>query len=128
MFVGIPVHAVELTQVESDRMVGDLKFGVLKGTDAYGNKYYEDLSLPFGQHRWVEYSNIHDFDATMIQPEWHGWMHHTQRGYKVGSRMTGPEDPDLYYKQPGHPLSPDADEKGARFKDDKGVIQQKFDQ
>ena len=24
----------------------------------------------------MEYSNIHDVDATMIQPEWHGWMHH----------------------------------------------------
>ncbi len=35
------------------------------------------MDYPFGQHRWVEYSNIHDFDATMIQPEWHGWMHHT---------------------------------------------------
>lgn len=30
-----------------------------------------------------------------------------QRGYKVGSLMTGPEDPDIYYKQPGHPLHPD---------------------
>lgn len=39
-------------------------------------RYYEDLDQPFGQHRWVEYSNIHDVDATMIQPEWHGWMHH----------------------------------------------------
>lgn len=28
--------------------------------------------------------------------------------------MTGPEDPDEYYKQPGHPLSPDV-EKGGRF-------------
>ena len=53
-----------------------MKFGELKGTDKFGNKYYEDLDLPFGQHRWVEYSNIHDPDATMIQPEWHGWMHH----------------------------------------------------
>ena len=35
-----------------------------------------------------------------------------QRGYKVGSLMTGPEDPDTYYKQPGHPLSPDSE----RFK------------
>ena len=50
--------------------VGDLKFGELKGTDRFGNKYYEDLDLPFGQHRWVEYSNIHNYDATMIQPEW----------------------------------------------------------
>ena len=28
--------------------------------------------------------------------------------------MTGPNDPDTYYKQPGHPLSPMAD-KGGRF-------------
>jgi len=56
--------------------IGDVKFGVLKGTDRFGNKYYEDLDQPFGQHRWVEFSNIHDPDATMIQPEWHGWMHH----------------------------------------------------
>eukprot|EP01034_Spumella_vulgaris_P022231 gene22232-28345_t len=89
----------------------------------------------------------------MIQPEWHGWMHHMfdetpeehafpavsavtssshaiygthlglvspdrnpefasvdvsqyrQRGYKVGSLMIGKDDPELYYKQPGHPLS-----------------------
>jgi hypothetical protein len=29
------------------------------------------------------------------------------RAYKTGSLMTGPEEPDLYYKQPGHPLHPD---------------------
>jgi NADH:ubiquinone oxidoreductase subunit len=56
--------------------IGDLKFGELKGTDSFGNKYYEDQDLPFGQHRWVEYADIHNPDATMIQPEWHGWMHH----------------------------------------------------
>lgn len=37
-----------------------------------------------------------------------------QRGYQVGSLKTGPDDPDNYYKQPGHPLSPLAD-KGGRF-------------
>jgi NADH:ubiquinone oxidoreductase subunit len=25
---------------------------------------------------WVEYSDIHNPDASMIAPEWHGWMHH----------------------------------------------------
>ena len=68
----------------------------MKGTDKFGNKYYENVELPYGQHRstqltplsglllfnfiflfrWVEYANIHDPDPTMIQPEWHGWMHH----------------------------------------------------
>lgn len=57
-------------------LIGDIKFGTLKGADKFGNKYYENVDLPFGQHRWVEYSNIHNPDATMIQPEWHGWMHH----------------------------------------------------
>ena len=42
-----------------------------------------------------------------------------QRGYRVGSLMTGPDDPDNYYLQPGHPLSPKVD-KGGRFKDIKG--------
>lgn len=30
-----------------------------------------------GQHRWVEYADIHNFDASQIPPEWHGWMTHT---------------------------------------------------
>ena len=126
-------------------------------------RYYENLELPYGQHRWVEYSNIHDYDASMIQPEWHGWMHHVfdetpeeaaslafnaeattplthaiyhtnvgarnpieireqtntsqyrQRGWQVGSRMTGEKEKDFYYLQPGHPLSEKADA-GGRFK------------
>jgi hypothetical protein len=43
-----------------------------------------------------------------------------QRGYRVGSLMTGPDDPDNYYLQPGHPLSPKVD-KGGRFKSLKNV-------
>jgi hypothetical protein len=56
--------------------IGDLRFGTLKGTDKFGNKYYEDLDLPYGQHRYVEYADIHNPDPVCIQPEWHGWMHH----------------------------------------------------
>jgi NADH:ubiquinone oxidoreductase subunit len=37
---------------------------------------FQNLDLPFGQHRWVEYANIHNPDPTQIAPEWHGWMHH----------------------------------------------------
>eukprot|EP00341_Mesodinium_pulex_P010219 CAMPEP_0116903566 /NCGR_PEP_ID=MMETSP0467-20121206/10823_1 /TAXON_ID=283647 /ORGANISM="Mesodinium pulex, Strain SPMC105" /LENGTH=185 /DNA_ID=CAMNT_0004577891 /DNA_START=31 /DNA_END=585 /DNA_ORIENTATION=+ len=149
--------------------VGDIKFGVLKGSDMMGNKYYEDLDLPYGQHRWVEYADIHNFDATMIPPEWHGWMHHMydetplegpknpkhprtihsgssakynthvydskikptlqvnktqfrQRGWKVGSLQTGPEDDDLYYLQSSHPLHPDAfGANSVRHKDKKSM-------
>ena len=148
-------------------LIGDLKFGDLKGTDKHGNKYYENLDLPFGQHRWIEYSNIHNYDASMIPPEWHGWMHHVydevpsdyktpefykttsvshaiynshlgmiagpdgsdkeqhntsqyrQRGYKVGSIMTNPEDKDDFYLQPGHPMNPKSDD-GGRFQHLKG--------
>jgi hypothetical protein len=42
-----------------------------------------------------------------------------QRGYKVGSLMTGSEDKDLYYKQPGHPLSESAQK--AKFSEIKSL-------
>lgn len=31
--------------------------------------FVKNLDYPFGQHRWVEYADIHNFDATNIQPE-----------------------------------------------------------
>lgn len=45
------------------------------GCDAAGNRYYENrVDYPLGQHRWVEPADIHNFDATHVPPEWHGWM------------------------------------------------------
>lgn len=45
------------------------------GCDAAGNRYYENkVDYPFGQHRWVEPGDIHNFDSASIPPEWHGWM------------------------------------------------------
>jgi NADH:ubiquinone oxidoreductase subunit len=45
------------------------------GCDAFGNRYYENrIDYPFGQHRWVEPADIHNFDSSQIPPEWHGWM------------------------------------------------------
>lgn len=45
------------------------------GGDAAGNRYYENrVDYPFGQHRWVEPGDIHNFDSASIPPEWHGWM------------------------------------------------------
>jgi len=35
--------------------MGEVKFGDLKGVDVNGNKYFENVEYPFGQHRWVEY-------------------------------------------------------------------------
>ena len=47
------------------------------GSDAMGNRYYENrIDYPMGQHRWVEPADIHNFDATHVPPEWHGWMTH----------------------------------------------------
>ncbi|KAL7464838.1 hypothetical protein ACHAXS_005163 [Conticribra weissflogii] len=51
------------------------KFGTYMGCDAAGNRYYENrVDYPFGQHRWVEPGDIHNFDSASIPPEWHGWM------------------------------------------------------
>lgn len=51
------------------------KFGSYMGCDAAGNRYYENrIDYPYGQHRWVEPGDIHNFDSTSIPPEWHGWM------------------------------------------------------
>lgn len=51
------------------------KFGTYMGCDAAGNRYYENrVDYPAGQHRWVEPGDIHNFDATQVPPEWHGWL------------------------------------------------------
>ena len=48
------------------------------GTDAQGNLYYVQskgvgpLGVP---RRWVIYKN--EAEASLIPPEWHGWMHYT---------------------------------------------------
>lgn len=53
--------------------------GELKGTDQFGNEYYEnrEARVP-GRHRFVVYKNVKDFhhDATGVPPEWHSWLCH----------------------------------------------------
>ncbi len=45
------------------------------GSDSAGNRYYENrIDYTFGQHRWVEPGDIHNFDSSSIPPEWQGWM------------------------------------------------------
>jgi NADH:ubiquinone oxidoreductase subunit len=45
------------------------------GSDKAGNRYYENrVDYTFGMHRWVEPGDIHNFDSSSIDPEWHGWM------------------------------------------------------
>eukprot|EP00897_Mesotaenium_endlicherianum_P008819 jgi/Mesen1/7966/ME000422S07124 len=49
----------------------------LVGIDTFGNKYYERLhDVQYGRHRWVEFKDSHNYDASTVPPEWHGWLHH----------------------------------------------------
>jgi len=48
------------------------------GTDDLGNKYYEQRTGvgPLGKpRRWVIYKELSE--ASLISPDWHGWIHHT---------------------------------------------------
>lgn len=56
--------------------MGTVKFGDCVGEDVNGNTYWEDLREKHGQHRWVEYKNLWDYDAAMVPPSWHGWLCH----------------------------------------------------
>lgn len=29
-----------------------------------------------GQHRWVEYADIHNYDSSSVTADWHPWLHH----------------------------------------------------
>eukprot|EP00622_Pseudochattonella_farcimen_P002054 FR736908.1.p1 GENE.FR736908.1~~FR736908.1.p1 ORF type:complete len:204 (+),score=41.28 FR736908.1:41-613(+) len=74
---GIKLYGLQRTFVQSYTL-GDIKFGELVGVDVNGNGYYENLDYPHGQHRWVEYADAHNYDASSIPPEWHGWTTHMQ--------------------------------------------------
>ncbi len=45
------------------------------GTDAEDNKYYQSAD---GKRRWVIYAGAND--ASLVPPEWHGWLHGTHDG------------------------------------------------
>ena len=54
--------------------------GVFKGTDDYGNSYYEarDASDSYDvgrKRRWVIYRGY--AEASKVPAEWHGWLHYT---------------------------------------------------
>lgn len=55
--------------------------GQLVGTDAYGNRYFQERK-PSGDtargrptRRWVLYKG--EVDGSKVPPEWHGWLHGT---------------------------------------------------
>jgi len=51
--------------------------GELVGSDAQGNRYFQDKRPVEGQRRkrWVMYNG--DVEASRVPPDWHGWLHHT---------------------------------------------------
>ncbi len=49
-----------------------LIFGKIKGTDEFGNKYYESKN----GKRWVIYNG--EIDASKIPNEWFSWIHFTK--------------------------------------------------
>lgn len=57
--------------------LGDAKAGTFVGADQLGNRYYEDLNEVPGRHRWVEYAENSEFNASQVAPAWHAWLHHT---------------------------------------------------
>ncbi len=48
--------------------------GAEVGRDAVGNVYYRNHD---DTRRWVAY--VGDNDASRVEPEWYGWLHHTYR-------------------------------------------------
>merc|ERR1739842_83311 len=61
--------------------MNELKHGELVGEDALGNKYYENNRYFLARNRWVDYNQSNwkdkwDFNASMVAPEWHRWLHH----------------------------------------------------
>ena len=51
--------------------------GELVGSDAEGNRYFQDKRLIEGRRRkrWVMYNG--DVEASRVPPDWHGWLHYT---------------------------------------------------
>ncbi|HZP98443.1 MAG TPA: NADH:ubiquinone oxidoreductase subunit NDUFA12 [Reyranella sp.] len=51
--------------------------GELVGTDAEGNRYFQDKKAPVGRRRkrWVLYKG--EVEASRVPPDWHGWLHYT---------------------------------------------------
>ncbi|XP_038216697.1 probable NADH dehydrogenase [ubiquinone] 1 alpha subcomplex subunit 12 [Zerene cesonia] len=55
-----------------------LKEGKLMGTDAFGNKYFENTYYMISRSRWVEYNPIvkWHYDPSQVTAEWYGWLHY----------------------------------------------------
>merc|ERR1712032_1746 len=93
----------------------------LVGTDALGNRYYEDFThLGKNQRRWVEYADTGKLFPTQvkkIEPAWHGWLHYMYDDPPNKENFVSPyyrpkripifktDHPELSYKNQGHLLN-----------------------
>ena len=111
--------AVTLESVVSSMIIGTRLFtwmrGELVGSDAQGNKYYQDRRVIPGRRRkrWVMYNGV--AEASRVPPEWHGWLHYTTAAIPPAGGV--PRKPwqkehqpnltgtDMAYRPPGHSLS-----------------------
>ncbi len=57
--------------------------GVKVGEDSQGNIFYRSKD---GDRRWVIYNG--EAEATRVNPEWHGWLHHTYQEPPTDAPLT----------------------------------------
>jgi NADH:ubiquinone oxidoreductase subunit len=101
-----PVHITFVTLVTGATKVG---------TDNLGNKYYRAKPRKGykRERRWVIYRG--EPEASMVPPEWHGWLHHQNDTVPDSSQQSyrrvwqKPHQPNLTgtnqaYRPPGHIL------------------------
>lgn len=90
--------------------------GEFIGEDQVGNRYYRANPRKGYRHeqRWVLYTG--DAQASLVPPEWHGWLHHqtdvvpNPQGASYRQPWQLPHSPnltgtELAYRPPGHQLS-----------------------
>lgn len=51
--------------------------GSYVGSDSFGNRYFQERSLPKNRRRkrWVAYKGM--VEASKVPANWHGWLHYT---------------------------------------------------
>ena len=89
--------------------------GELVGTDAEGNRYYQDKRMIAGRRRkrWVMYNGV--VEASRVPPDWHGWLHYTTDALAAGRRPAAQDlaegssaatsaAPTIAYRPPGSTL------------------------
>lgn len=109
--------------IQQVRMMNIFRTGTLKGTDQFGNKYYEDNTSLSGMERFVIFPDYQHYDASQVPPEWHMWLHNMRDETPVDSPPFKPKfqlehktmNGDSFYGQkanylpPRHPLKRESD-------------------